>query len=581
MSGASAGGQPPTYLDTHSTYLDTHFLRPGDVLLSRGSGVVSAALAKFSGGDYSHAALVLDSHSLFEADGYGVGFTPVSAILVKVAGKTRKWWKFSDGRQVLVLRHPDLASRYPDTIGLPGLQLLDAVREAVAPYLGQPYSHLERLAKASLLPAGLQPALRQVLRLWQYVDSMRGTDRNLDSCLPGLFCSEVIVEVYQRLGVALFAENRPAGIVSPNALVSALCKLTERVTGALATAEQVKKARGISRLDLVGLPTRQGSLPPLVSIIEANSNLSHALTVLTQSVESQVDRQVIPLGNFEAAVQEMLQSARQQNMSEPLIRMIEKTLDQLRSDQPLANQWVENRKAYAVEELHAYGRTLENFGSAVYLYAASIADRVRLQRRQLRSLLPDAHRAVDVVECSRQLHRLAKQARADFYQQLAHVKSLYKAHDEWQSGRRQAQLMENLEFCEVKLPVNRFTDLDEFVSFRIKEELAVKSDEVLNEVASSEAAQRALSTIPDITDRVSWLRDNVEITFPGSQRMRIGIRGLEHDLLRSLADAVEQAYQRDAIRRAESEEARGEQNRAQAERWGEMLMSLLKSSSQH
>ena len=577
MSGASIGGKTPTYLDVN-------YLRPGDVVLSRGSDITSRALARFSGGQYSHAALVLDSHSLFEADDCGVGFTHVPTVLVKVAGGHRKWWEFSDGRRVQVLRHPDLAGRYQDTIGPPGLRLLDAVSKAVAPYHGQPYSHLERLAGASQMPAGLQPALRAVLRLWQYADWARGQDRNLASCVVGLFCSEVIVEAYQQLGVALFDDKRPAGVVSPNDLGRAPSKLTEPVTGAVVTERQVNDARLISRLDAgelawrhrINLLAREEYLPPIVNFNEEAANLAHSVAGLVQSVESQVARQAPLLCDIEVGIQGLVRSAHEGDMHEALIRQLDETFEQFQRDRPFAEKWLERRDECGVQEVYAYGRTLVNFAAVTYLYAATEAADARRQRRLLRQLQPGAHRARGIVDGSRDLHRLARLARSGFYLQLAAVERLYQAHDKWLVGRQQVQLQENFEFCDIELPVGRFTDLDEFVAYRIKEQCAATSDEVLIEVATSEATRRAFE---GVTDRVSWLRDNVEVTFPESRWMRIGVRGLSRDLLRLLADALAAAYRQDAIRRADQKQARQEQNREQAERWAESLISALKRVS--
>src|SRR5262245_55431746 len=55
--------------DIPSLYLRLDKLLPGDVLLTLGSGKVSKAIALFSGGEFSHAALCTSPYMIFESDG--------------------------------------------------------------------------------------------------------------------------------------------------------------------------------------------------------------------------------------------------------------------------------------------------------------------------------------------------------------------------------------------------------------------------------------------------------------------------------------------------------------------------------
>jgi hypothetical protein len=248
-------------------YLVRAELKPGDVVLVRSVGWESTLIARASGGDYSHAALVCEDNELFEADDEGAGFTHLSDVLAKVNESCVSWARLRhDCDRLIVLRHPQLSSRYPDGGGPAGLLVKEAVRKAAQSYFGGPYSKMERLAEASRLPealAGLRPLLAWLLRV--------GTEtRDINSPLPGVFCSELVALVFQKeLGLPLFAEDRPPVTISPNDLTPDKSLLVA-VPGAVVSPSLAGAAQVHDSAAALNLPTlrREDLLPTIVSIKE-------------------------------------------------------------------------------------------------------------------------------------------------------------------------------------------------------------------------------------------------------------------------------------------------------------------------
>ena len=167
-------------------------LRPGDVLLSRGGDLLSKPLAKFSGGEFSHAALCVNPSMTFESDMDVIGHRLIhivgsmdvdggTAILGQVPGQPK---------QCAVYRHP-LMKKVSRRRAFAKALMLEMEKS-----YGKDYSELYRLVELSDLSKDVQSLATRVLRFWE---------RNSDK-IHGPFCSELVSEFFARLGLPLFDE---------------------------------------------------------------------------------------------------------------------------------------------------------------------------------------------------------------------------------------------------------------------------------------------------------------------------------------------------------------------------------------
>jgi hypothetical protein len=179
-------------------------IKAGDVLLLRGPGLFSKAIAVATEGVYSHAALFYNDCMLYEADDSGSGFTFLPLIHATVDGEHVEWLELPVPvtTPTVVLRHPHLAD-------LDVAKFDRAFRRATTTYYAEPYSKLDRLADASRLPDAFRPLFRRVLRLWD--------DRKRHELQHGIFCSELIGLVFKEIDLPLF-EREPNNSINPNDL---------------------------------------------------------------------------------------------------------------------------------------------------------------------------------------------------------------------------------------------------------------------------------------------------------------------------------------------------------------------------
>lgn len=190
-------------------YLNRLSLRPGDVLLTRGTAKVSGWIARLSAGPFSHAAIVVNSALLFESDDIGVGYTSLPADLIEGRGEGIRLLTSLIGVQAaVVLRHPGLVTCDPQDIEA---DLIDALY----PSLGLQYPNWEKLAYA--FPAG--PAIgflgRLLLRFKDWQEQQKVWN-------PGPFCSQLVsaaLAIVLPESQQLFRRNRPHETVSPNSLL--------------------------------------------------------------------------------------------------------------------------------------------------------------------------------------------------------------------------------------------------------------------------------------------------------------------------------------------------------------------------
>lgn len=186
-------------------------LEPGDVLLMRGEGDESAAIAKFSGGEFSHAALWIDPLTTLESDGGLIG--PKHARCFGTA-------KY-DGEPVALgeIVGAPLACevyRHPGTRALSVEQFAGALEAEMHASYGKDYSEYYRLIATANLPGW--PALSKYL-VPLAAEVTRAYERRFSrDKIHGPFCSELVARVFRHLGLPLFNQDRPAEQVSPNDL---------------------------------------------------------------------------------------------------------------------------------------------------------------------------------------------------------------------------------------------------------------------------------------------------------------------------------------------------------------------------
>jgi hypothetical protein len=182
-------------------------LRAGDIFLTQGPAKESRWIAALSNaaGEFSHAAVVIDPHHLFEADDDGVGATYLPGVSLEQEGVVSRWIfvPYLPGT-FAVLRHTKLAAGNRQ-------QVARRVLAACKQFEGTPFAKYAAMLEASRV-TGL---LRMLLRWW-----LKWRDPRQASPLDGLFCSQLVTKVYRALGIELFDRDRVDHTVSPNMLAS-------------------------------------------------------------------------------------------------------------------------------------------------------------------------------------------------------------------------------------------------------------------------------------------------------------------------------------------------------------------------
>jgi hypothetical protein len=190
-------------------------LRPGDVILTMGTGKFSDGIARATGSRFSHAILIIEAHRWFEADDDGVGFSEVLTCGGWHDGPgVHEWVTPLPGcADALVLRHPSLITRDPGSIRI-------ALERIVTPWAGADYSDYRRLVHP--LAVGGRPSWLVTIGLLitQLLDPREAT---------GMFCSEVVARAFEAMvrdsafaDASLFRAPRRAELVAPGHLADSL-----------------------------------------------------------------------------------------------------------------------------------------------------------------------------------------------------------------------------------------------------------------------------------------------------------------------------------------------------------------------
>jgi hypothetical protein len=186
--------------------LRVELLRKGDVLLSRGRDPKSEVIAKFSGGQFSHAALCVSPQMTFESDMGVIGHRLIHILGTADVGKDRTTVGEAPGQPeyCAVYRHPMMSQ-------VSRRKFAKALALEMEESFGKDYSELYRLVELSDLSEGVQSLAMRALRFWE---------RNSEK-IHGPFCSELVNRFFNRLGLPLFDDERPPNKVTPNALATA------------------------------------------------------------------------------------------------------------------------------------------------------------------------------------------------------------------------------------------------------------------------------------------------------------------------------------------------------------------------
>jgi hypothetical protein len=215
-------------------------LQVGDVILTRGADIASTLIAKWTAGEFSHAALCIERGMILESDGTIIrhklllhfGFVKINDALKNVSQLP------DNPSKAAVYRHPEIETVRD--------QLTEAVRLLMEGDLGKNYSELFRLVALLNLDHSVSSILTSL---------SRALEKKMETNVPGPFCSELIAKFYQRLNLQLFDDQRPPERVSPNDLASSrLCPVSDVVVESAvipiypATPTQLSQERTLDRV---------------------------------------------------------------------------------------------------------------------------------------------------------------------------------------------------------------------------------------------------------------------------------------------------------------------------------------------
>lgn len=201
--------------------LDLFALLPADIVLTRSENPISALIATMTGGQFSHAALVCEPNSWFEATQSGVGYNGIIAVKFEHNGlRPDRLLARLEYTELRVVRPHDNGAIAPDSM-MDKLTQLTADEEWVKK-IGQDYPLWECLSTAMHLPF---PATvtREVLT------QLENHYRDREALIPGMFCSQLVVTLLRDLKVEVVHEKRLPETVNPNDL--ARSNLVSEVTG--------------------------------------------------------------------------------------------------------------------------------------------------------------------------------------------------------------------------------------------------------------------------------------------------------------------------------------------------------------
>jgi hypothetical protein len=270
---------PIAQLRAWAPFVRKDALRAGDIVLSRGRGWQSCAIALMTGGRYSHSAIFLPFRiddfvefggvkvplkgvhlDLVEADDYDVGAVPPRPLTIAVGGDRYDVVRLPGERgpkAAVLLRHPDIKSVDERTLEQAVLAFNDIE-------LLRTYSSMDRLAGPLPLPGPIKRAVGRILSA--------AFPEPKGPVLPGCFCSELVVKFFERLGIPLFAKAAAPENISPNRLLPPR-SLLQIVPDAIVTAADLPDDAAGEALDILRRDMRFRHLPGLVKVTAAQKLL--------------------------------------------------------------------------------------------------------------------------------------------------------------------------------------------------------------------------------------------------------------------------------------------------------------------
>lgn len=187
--------------------LDTSNIQPLDVILGRTAGTAGKAIAKTTGGNYSHAALVIDRSCVFESGLAGVTFRPLDIVSAGfVGGKVVIGVNVADFDVIDIWRHPDLRTMETDALASLRSEALDVA----ALHNCREYPSLETFRNYI---TGKYP--RRGNRM---MELMKAKIPRKEPVVPGPYCSMLVVEIFTALGLPLTFPAREDNLIFPNDL---------------------------------------------------------------------------------------------------------------------------------------------------------------------------------------------------------------------------------------------------------------------------------------------------------------------------------------------------------------------------
>jgi hypothetical protein len=199
--------QPPETPSLSPFLIRTDQVQAGDILLTRGSEKKSKVIARFSSGQFSHSALCINPHMIFESDGGFIGQKVFETIgTAEIGGVTASVSEIpGEPADAAVYRHP-LMARVPEE------RFREVLFAEMSESYGKDYSEMSRLVALAQTPR----AVKMLLETYYHLEHKVRYSENV----PGPFCSELVARIYSRLGLPLFPSDKSPDQVSPNDLAS-------------------------------------------------------------------------------------------------------------------------------------------------------------------------------------------------------------------------------------------------------------------------------------------------------------------------------------------------------------------------
>lgn len=192
-------------------FLQLRKLRPGDIMLTTSFHWASNMIARFTGGPYSHVALVTTPISLFESRNDGVGYTLLKDCWIGDCDAL----EVNLGRcsRAVVLRHSSLLDHSDDEL----VAITDKIKKRIdlCDYHGRAYPQTSTLLETIEIPG----ALRVVIGFWlDGVDKLRG-HHPLES-VAGPFCSQLVADILNSLDCLCAESDSTNLIANPNTFLN-------------------------------------------------------------------------------------------------------------------------------------------------------------------------------------------------------------------------------------------------------------------------------------------------------------------------------------------------------------------------